>query len=140
MRPNARELRAAHQIYGASREQLDRLYPVTTPRAKRTGPTPEGAVVHAVLAALRAHPRVAWAERMNTGAYKDGERFIRYGFKGCADILGQLRDGRLLAVECKAAGGNLTEDQAEFLRTVAGNGGVAIVARCVEDVMTGGLG
>jgi hypothetical protein len=140
MRPTARELRAAHQLYGASREQLDRLHPVTTPRAKRSGPTPEGTVIHVVLAALRLHPRVAWAARMNTGSYKDGERFIRYGFPGLSDIIGQTKDGRFLAVECKApGGGNATEQQAAFLRTVAGNGGVAILARCVGDVFTGEL-
>ena len=29
-------------------------------------------------------------------------RFVRFGFKGCPDVLGQLRDGRLLGVAVKA--------------------------------------
>jgi hypothetical protein len=77
---------------------------------------------------------------MNVGAQRIGERYVTFGFTGCADILGQLRDGRFLAVECKAPNrGSATAEQAEFLRLVASNGGVAILARCVADIYTGDL-
>jgi len=95
----------------------------------------------AILRYLTLDARVAWAHRFNTGAHVIEEpgqprRFIRYAFKGCADILGQLTDGRFLAVECKRKGEHPTPEQAAFLAKVANNGGVSFVARCVEDAKT----
>lgn len=105
-------------------------------------PTPyESEVQRDVLAVLRVHPKVAWAKRMNSGAFLVGEpgaqRFVRAAFKGCADILGQMRDGRFLAVECKRAGEKPTPEQAAFLEHVRAHRGVAFVARSIDDVMQG---
>ena len=91
-------------------------------------------VLQAVLAALRAHPRVAWVERMNVGAFKNANgQFVRVGFVGCADILGQLRDGRFLAVEVKRPGSKPTHEQVEFLGRVHRGNGVAFVAWSADD-------
>ena len=62
----------------------------------RTNDRPEAAALVEVLKALNTHPTVAWCERMNSGAARIGARFVRFGFKGCPDVLGQLKDGRLL--------------------------------------------
>jgi hypothetical protein len=62
------------------------------------------------------------------------QRFLRFAFPGCSDILGQLVSGHLLAVEVKRPSTQPTEDQAAFLATVERNGGLALVARRVEDV------
>ncbi len=62
-------------------------------------------------------------------------RFIRFGFKGCPDVLGQLKDGRLLGVEVKAQTGRLRPEQAFFLERIRGAGGVAFVARDLRDVL-----
>ena len=75
----------------------------------RRAARPEHAIQDTVLRYLALERRVAWAHRFNTGAQvvdSPGKRrrFIRYAFPGCADILGQLTDGRLLAVEVKAPG------------------------------------
>ena len=105
-----------------------------TPRTNRR---PEAAALVEVLKALRTHPAVAWAERMNTGAAKIGNRFIRFGFKGCPDVLGQLKDGRLLGVEVKAQAGRLRPEQALFLERIRCAGGVAFVARDLRDVLRG---
>lgn len=105
--------------------------------AHRTNDRPEAAALVEVLKALRHHPAVAWAERQNTGAAKVGERFIRFGWRGCSDVIGQLKDGRLLAVECKAKAGRLRPEQAEFLSLVRRFGGVGIVARNARDVIDG---
>ncbi|TQN04060.1 VRR-NUC domain-containing protein [Acidovorax temperans] len=102
-----------------------------TPRANRR---PEAAALVEVLKALRTHPAVAWCERMNTGAAKVEGRFIRFGFKGCPDVLGQLKDGRLLGVEVKAQAGRLRPEQALFLERIRCAGGVAFVARDCRDV------
>jgi len=112
---------------------------MTTP--KRTNDKPEAAALVEVLKALKAHPAVVWCERMNTGAAKVGGRFIRFGFTGCPDVLGQLRDGRLLGVEVKAPNGKLRPEQAVMLSRIAGAGGVAFVAHDCRDVFAelGGL-
>ena len=100
----------------------------------------EHQVQTACLQYLAVCPSVAWAERMNTGAVKipaiDGKppRFVRYGFPGCSDILGQMKDGRVLAIEVKSAVGRATESQAAFLKRVATYGGVSGVVRSVDDL------
>ena len=106
---------------------------ISTP--KRTNDRPEAAALHEVLQALRAHPAVCWCERMNTGAARIGDRFVKFGFTGCPDVLGQLRDGRLLGVEVKAPMGKLRPEQAVFLERIRSGGGVAFVARDCRDVM-----
>lgn len=101
----------------------------------RTNSHPEAAALVEVLKALRTHPAVAWCERMNTGAAKVGNRFIRFGWPGCPDVLGQMKDGRLLGVEVKAQAGRLRPDQALFLERIRCAGGVAFVARDLRDVL-----
>jgi len=103
----------------------------------------ESEVQRAVLDMLARHPRVAFAHRINSRVLdvvdkrKPGNtRPMRTAPKGHPDIVGMLTDGRALYVECKrASGGRLTPEQADFLSRVANHGGVAIVARCVEDVL-----
>lgn len=102
---------------------------------KRTNDRPEAAALCEVLKALQAHPAVVWCERMNSGAARVGGRFIRFGFIGCPDVLGMLRDGRLLGVEVKAPKGKLRPEQAVFLERVRAGGGVAFVARDCRDVL-----
>jgi hypothetical protein len=98
----------------------------------------------AILQYLTMDPRVAWARRFNTGAAvvegvgpggRPSRRFVRYAFPGCADILGQLRgSGRFLAIEVKAPKGRATQEQTDFLQQVIDGGGVAVIARSIEDV------
>lgn len=100
----------------------------------------EADVLRGVLQALAMHPKVAWAHRFNTAAGKlvrksGHSQWIRFGFPGCPDVLGQLRDGRLLAVETKRPSGQATPEQLAFLECVRSNGGVAIVARSVSELL-----
>ena len=98
----------------------------------------------AILRYLKADRRVAWAARFNTGAHevkgvdakgRPTRRFIRYAFPGCADVLGQLiGGGQFLAVEVKREGETAEPEQAAFLARVREAGGLAILARSVEDV------
>lgn len=94
----------------------------------------EAAALVEVLKAVRAHPLVAWAERMNSGAARMGAHFVRFGWPGCPDVLGQLKDGRLLGVEVKAPNGRLRCAQAVFLDRIRAARGVAFVARDCRDV------
>ena len=95
---------------------------------------PEAAALVEVLKALRAHPAVSWAERQNTGSARIGGRFARFGWPGCSGVLGMLRDGQFLAVECKSPTGRLRPEQAAFLERIAGAGGVGFMARDCRDV------
>ena len=115
----------------------------TGQRLRRSFTPRESSVQAAVLCYLRLDRRVAWVQRFNTGAHvteeiplngKAKRRFIRYAFPGCSDLLGQLRDGRFLAVEVKTRTGRVSAAQRAFLATVERHGGVAILARSVEDV------
>ena len=101
----------------------------------RKNDRPEAAALVEVLKALNTHAAVAWCERMNSGAARMGGRFVRFGFKGCPDVLGQLKDGRLMGVEVKSPTGKLRPEQSVFLERIRGAGGVAFVARDLRDVL-----
>lgn len=107
--------------------------PPPAPIPTLTQEVPERDVLKEVLAACLYHPRVAWVERMNSGVMQQGGRWVRFGFVGCPDIIGQMRDGRFLAVECKRVGKDATEKQLEFLGRVYRNHGLAFVARSAAD-------
>lgn len=100
----------------------------------RTLDRKEAAALVEVLQALRVHPLVAWCERMNSGAARMGARFVRFGWPGCPDVLGQLKDGRLLGVEVKGPTGRLRPEQAVFIGRIRSAGGVAFLARDCRDV------
>jgi len=91
-----------------------------------------------ILDFLNYHPKIAWVERINVGAHvvvdSNSRRFIRYAFKGCSDVIGQLKSGKLLAIEVKSQKGRLTLHQSEFLKKVNDNGGVALVVRSVDEL------
>ncbi|MCW2310578.1 VRR-NUC domain-containing protein [Rhodoferax antarcticus] len=114
--------------------ELDLLGHATTP-PKRTNGHPEGDALREVLKALRAHPAVSWCERQNTGCAKVDGRFIRFGWPGCPDVLGQLTDGRLLGVEVKSRTGRPSPEQTLFLARIRDAGGVGFVARDLRDVL-----
>ncbi|MDE2022406.1 MAG: VRR-NUC domain-containing protein, partial [Patescibacteria group bacterium] len=93
-------------------------------------------VLAAVLAALRLHPKVALAYRMNTGGMQDAHgNHVRFGFPGSPDIHGMLKNGRALYVECKRRDTKPTPDQQAFLDRVNRHGGLAFVARSIDDVL-----
>lgn len=54
--------------------------------------------------------------------------------KGVSDILGIIH-GRFLAIEVKSETGSCTSEQKLFLKTINDEGGVAFVARSVEQVL-----
>jgi len=66
---------------------------------------------------LLVHPKVAWAYVTSAGTVKGmgGGRPFRIGFPGLSDIIGQMCDGRLLAIEVKVPGKKPTVDQIVFI-------------------------
>jgi len=86
--------------------------------------------------------------RNNTGALKDKDgRLVRYGLcKGSSDIIGIKKIkitpdmvgqeiGVFMAIEVKAAKGKATQAQTNFLHMVRKHGGLAGVARSVEEAL-----
>jgi hypothetical protein len=127
VRSTRRQIAATLAFYGNQ--------PMPAPAAPRQpSARPEADVLRTVLAALRRHPAVAWVERLNSGVVEVDGRWIRYGWIGAADLIGQLADGRFLAVEVKAPAGRVSEAQQAFLDRVNAAGGVAFVARGGDDV------
>lgn len=108
-------------------------------RTRRTNRHVEGDIQNSILKYLVYRKDVAWAKRINTGAVKykstaGRDRFVRYGFAGCSDIIGQAKNGRFIAIEVKAPGKRPSELQKQFIDIVKSNGGYSGVARCLEDV------
>jgi hypothetical protein len=77
---------------------------------------------------------------MNTGAgrlaRRDGTagQWVKFGWPGAPDILGQMPDGRVLALEVKRPSGRVRPEQAVFIGRVIGAGGLGAVVRSVDDV------
>ncbi len=96
----------------------------------------ESDIQEEIMKVLLLHPRVAWSFVVTTGKVQGrGGHWITLGFPGISDILGQLRDGRILAVEVKVPGKTPTEKQWDFIDTVNRFGGVAGWADSVESAL-----
>lgn len=93
----------------------------------------EAEVQRAIMAYLRL--RGAHAVRVNSGAVKTEDRFIRFNHTvGCSDVLACF-EGRFLALEIKRdAKGKATEQQQQFIGEVRRAGGIAAVVWSVEQV------
>lgn len=92
--------------------------------------TPEGAIKQQIIAWLEAKEIFHYVHIVarvpgNRGSMK----------KGVSDIIGCLPNGRFLAIEVKAPMGSVSDEQMEFIFDVRKNGGIAFVARSVEDVV-----
>ena len=93
----------------------------------------ERQIQNEVLRAFGTLPMVRlW--RANVGAARIGNRLIRFGIPGQADLTGILSDGRRLEIEVKSAGGRQTPEQAAFGRTIERFNGIYVLARCPDDV------
>lgn len=87
----------------------------------------ESEITKAILAYLRASGIVSWKNWSGPMT----------PIRGISDILGVLPPGgRFLAIEVKTATGKLTEHQLRFLSAVREAGGVAFVARSLDDVIS----
>ena len=111
---------------------LTKEHSAFTPQRKRRNKTPENDLKKAILSYLHFHKIPAW--RINSGAIKIQNRYIRFSVPGISDIVGVLPDGRFLAVETKSAGNTITPAQKDFLDTITRNNGVAIVAYSINDI------
>lgn len=104
-------------------------------------PLLEKDILKQILEYLQAMGFFCW--RNNTGAqpmeYKGRSRFLRFGKVGSGDILGIMKDGRFFTIEVKRPGQKPTPAQVEFMDEVRRNGGIAVVATSVYDVIQAGF-
>ncbi|MFZ4617797.1 MAG: VRR-NUC domain-containing protein [Rectinemataceae bacterium] len=97
-----------------------------------SAPIAEAVVLSGCLRWLADHGVYCW--RNTTGAYQIQGRWIQYGKKGGADILGIDNIGRLICIECKSDRGRLSPEQEEFRREIESRSGIYILARSVDDL------
>ena len=107
----------------------------------------ETAILQDIRLALGQHPGIKMF-RQNVGAYKDPRsgRLVRYGLcTGSADLIGWQsvvitpamvgqRFARFLSVEVKTPTGRLSPEQETWRQAVLKAGGIAVVARSVDDI------
>lgn len=102
----------------------------------------ESEIQRSILEYLTMRGHFVW--RNNSGAYvgehKGKTRFFRFGKKGSSDILGCAKStGKIIAIEVKRLGGDVTPEQNSFLGSIQKENGIAFVAYSVDDVIKAGL-
>lgn len=90
--------------------------------------TPEGRIKAVCLRYLSKRGITAWNNPSGAVEVRRG-RWLHFGKKGSADILGCLPGGRFLAVEVKAPDGRLSGAQKKFLAEIGALGGLAVTVR-----------
>lgn len=94
--------------------------------------TPEGKIKKEICEWLYAQGVFFWVQQAGKIPGRiNRSKFLR---NGVSDILG-IYAGRMLAIEVKTSKGKVSDEQFEFLNSVKREGGVAFVARCLEDVL-----
>lgn len=93
----------------------------------------EKALQNAILRAFGTLPGLRlW--RANVGVARVGQRVVRFGIRGQADLTGIVPDGRRLEIEVKTATGRQTAEQRSFQNMIERFHGFYILARSVDDV------
>ncbi len=114
------------------------------PKFRLTAPEPlESQVMRSIREALGWHPAIAHLWRVNSGrAWLKGkggkDRPVKFhDIDGCSDLLGILKGGRWLAVECKrpSTRNDATAAQLAFLDRIKEAGGVAFVAASADEAL-----
>ena len=77
-------------------------------------------------------------QRINTGCFKSGDRFIKTAEAGTLDFEGYDNRGRFCAIECKRpVGGRLSPEQEARIKDINVKGGVAFVAHSGAEALEG---
>jgi len=102
-------------------------------------PIPEKQIENEILRWLALNGIFAW-KNQSVGIYNPTRKvFMRktnvHHIKGVSDILGILKDGRMLAIECKSKYGKPSPEQTLFIQKIRDNGGVAFIARSLDEVV-----
>ena len=99
----------------------------------------EREIQKSILDWLRYKKIFCW-KNSSVGIYKAKTgKYIPIGMKGISDILGIIQRGKdgggiFLAIEVKREGCYATENQLKFIDEINKKGGIAFIARNIEDV------
>lgn len=94
----------------------------------------ESEIQQDIVKMLSLSPQVAWCMVITSGTVRGANRRMQVGMyvtsdmkrlTGVSDILGQMVDGRMLAIEVKKPGKKPTEAQMRFIETVNNANGLA---------------
>jgi hypothetical protein len=95
----------------------------------------EQAIQQRIMLALSERGCLIFRNNTGTATASDGSR-IRFGLcVGSSDLIGVSPDGRFLAVEVKTPTGRVRPEQVAFIEAVVAAGGIAGIARSVEDAV-----
>ena len=103
--------------------------------------TTEKIIENLILDWLKAKQIGLFWKNQSTGIYDPVKKTFRKSYNkhhlnGVSDILG-IVNGKFIAIEVKTKRGRPTENQTNFLRRINENGGIAFIARSIEDVEDG---
>lgn len=88
---------------------------------------------HFAVSEIKKHGGEAWIN--NVGAAKFDNRFVRFGFKGCGDVIGILPGGRFVNVEVKTTHDAPTVEQMAWHYKVIELGGISVIAECQAHIV-----
>lgn len=94
-------------------------------------------LVHQCLDYLHLRGIVAWRQNVGTmlSTYNGKTRRVTFGQPGLPDIIGHLRGGRALYVECKTGKRKITPEQESFLLGAIADGCFATVVYDVQELI-----
>jgi hypothetical protein len=100
--------------------------------------TPEKLIENQILFLLFKKGIFSW-KTQSVGIFDPIKKIYRrsnnkFHIKGVSDILGILPTGKFLAIEVKSKTGRASPEQIKFINTINDHGGLAFIARSVEDV------
>ncbi len=96
---------------------------------------PEKNVISGCLGWLKRHRIFCTRHDVGGGYLGAGTAYATYGIKGAGDIIGLLRNGRHLEIECKAGkGGRLSKSQQKRMHNIRDNNGIYLVVHGVEEL------
>jgi hypothetical protein len=101
-------------------------------------PGPEKLIQNAILEWLKWQPEAFFWQHNNNAVF-DAKRgcfksFGKWSMRGVSDIIG-MWESRFLAIEVKAGKNSLTQDQRLFLLEIERRGGIAFVAKSLDEVI-----
>lgn len=102
-------------------------------------PLPESVIEQQIFHYLRGRGIICF-KSIQAGFFDPVRKTFRkqnspYFRKGVSDILGLLPDGRFMAIEVKSRYGKVSPEQNQFIYDVNKSGGIAFIARSVQDVI-----
>lgn len=84
---------------------------------------------------LRVNSGLVVLDPQNSGR----KRIIRLAKAGTSDIIACAPDGTFVAIECKTGKNKPTFHQRQFLQNIEKRGGIALIVRSVDDLISSGL-